>query len=169
MKALKKRQLCRKSNSVHKRVLLTLTEGMQPEFGDCLDLLYKEYRLRQADLARLSGIDDSELSRLRSGETAVSVENLTAIVNGLGDGHEFNGKLVVAYLLDKLTPKLRRLVKISCEGRGGRFETIESFTNEFKAALEYLARRADDADVVTGVTAIARTRRKLDSLENRTD
>jgi transcriptional regulator with XRE-family HTH domain len=144
---------CGKINSLHKASLLPLNGHMSAKFGVELGNLLKASGQKQADLRRKIGIDRATLSRLISGETE-STDWLAKIVDAFAPDIAAQSKLVAAYLFDHIPSELSSCVEVRYRVSAGRTEIFEPPLDEFEAALQEIARFADEPAIRVPVLAV---------------
>lgn len=130
-------------------------------FGTQLEELLKRKNMKAVDLARLSGVGESLISRYRSGEQVwVSPEDLAAIATSISDSNSERAELVRAHLLDEKTGPGSELVRVEVASAPAMLKEDfpayairlpEQLERAFQILRENAINDADVRDVVLGL------------------
>jgi transcriptional regulator with XRE-family HTH domain len=106
-------------------------------FGEMLSRLLAESGMNQAELARASKVQNSQISRWRSGKLKdVSAEHLAALATAISEEPQKQAELIRAHLLDRCVGPGSQLIDISIGGNTLREKGPEYRTKRVRLSPE---------------------------------
>lgn len=130
-------------------------------FGAKLAELLERKRMMQSELSRLSGIDDTIISRWVTGrQRSVSADDLEKLCLQVSSSPRERAELVRAHLFDELPAVGAELIEISIRGKAASSDLVPDYRATLplpiQRALETLGREAvTDSDVRSIIISLA--------------